>query len=126
MTSEELAQAVAALRRTEPEIFEAVLQQGVALERARVVAHLDLGASCHSHGQALEAIRSGAEMTAERTTGYLTAAMNHADRYARQRETDKADALVTRVIGAAGEGELDLGDKVVTQLRPKANPLVRP
>ncbi len=52
------------------------VEQAAAEERDRVLAHLTLGESSGDMTIALEAIRSGAGMTAELTARYMSACLN--------------------------------------------------
>lgn len=89
------------LRAEHPDLYEAVLQegvaqglergreQGVAEERDRVAAHLTMGEQAGDFQTAFEAIRSGATMTQSMTARYLAAGMNRAAGVARQRDSDE-------------------------------------
>lgn len=112
--------------RSDPAAAAVLVQRGVQQERARVIAHLDLGTSCHAEARALEAIRAGTEMTATQTTGYMTAAMNHADRYRRQREADGLERTLVGVDSVDADRGADPGDQVIARLQQPSKAFVRP
>jgi ClpP class serine protease len=101
--------------------LDAALQRGIAQERDRVLGHLTLGEGCGDMAIALEAIRSGASMTAELTARYLTVGMNRKDRSARQAESTTAEAQLANVGAATPANTSDLGDQVVAVLQGKAD-----
>lgn len=89
----------------------AAVERGVKRERDRVLAHVALGEGCGDMSIALEAIRSGNDMSQELQARYLAAGMNRTDRSRRQAESTDASRVV------AGEGSTpaastDLGDQV--------------
>jgi ClpP class serine protease len=99
---------------------DAAVQRGVAQERDRVLGHLTLGESSGDMTIALEAIRSGAGLTAELTARYMGASMNRADRGKRQSESNTAEAQLAGVGAASPNKETtDLGDQVVAVLTNK-------
>lgn len=77
-----------------PEIYNSILEEGrkagEATERDRVVAHLTLGESSGDMKTAMDAINSGAGMTAALTAKYMAAGMNRSAQTARQADSDKA------------------------------------
>lgn len=97
--------------------LDAAVQRGVAQERDRVLGHLTLGEGSGDMSIALEAIRSGAGMTAELTARYMTAGMNRGDRGKRQTESNTAEAQLAGVGAASPKETTDLGDQVVTLLK---------
>lgn len=113
------------LKKDHPELFAAVVKEGVAQERDRVCAHLTMGEQSGDMKTAVAAIQSGDGMTQTLTAKYLAAGMNRADRSARQVETDTAGAAVDgaaappaaapAAAAAAGPAK-DLGDQVVEVL----------
>ena len=86
------------LKTEHPGVYEAAVEQGVAQERDRVCAHLELGKTSGALETAHSAIQDGSAMTQTLTAKYLAAGMNRADRETRQAETDNA---ATAVEGAA-------------------------
>lgn len=105
---------------------DAAEKRGISQERDRVLGHLTMGEGCGDMSIALEAIRSGAAMTAELTARYMTAGMNRSDRGKRQAESNTAEAQLAGV-GAASptnQGE-DLGDQTVAVLKSQAKGFVR-
>lgn len=97
--------------------LNAATQSGVTQERDRVLAHLTMGESCGDMSIALEAIRSGANMTQELSARYLSASMNRADRNKRQAESNTAEAQLAGVGAASPKESTDLGDQVVAELK---------
>lgn len=100
------------------------VQRGVTQERDRVCAHLALGESSGDMNIALEAIRSGAELTQTYTARYLAAGMNRSDASKRQTEANAAAAVVAGA-GTAPAASADLGDQVVANLKAAAGSFVR-
>lgn len=99
------------------EELAAAEKRGAAQERDRVLGHLTLGESSGDMSIALEAIRSGATMTAELTARYLSASMNRADRDKRQGESNKTEAQLAAVGAGTSAESADLGDQVVALLK---------
>jgi ClpP class serine protease len=91
------------LKAAHPELFAAVLEDGVkagtAEERDRVTAHLTLGKASGDMETAVEAVASGAGMTATIQAKYMAAGMNKRDVSARQ--ADEA-VVATAANGAQG------------------------
>jgi ATP-dependent protease ClpP protease subunit len=124
------------LKEQHPELFKAVLQEGIAQgteqgvklgveqERKRVNAHLKMAKNTGANDVAFKAIESGVSVLDEEIHAeYMSAAMNRTDRAARQAESDAAAAATA---GAAAAGAAvttpatpaeDLGDKVVAKLK---------
>lgn len=105
-------------QETDRAALNTATERGIAQERDRVLGHLTMGEGCGDMSIALEAIRSGAAMTAELTARYMTAGMNRSDRGKRQAESNTAEAQLAGV-GAASptnQGE-DLGDQTVAVLK---------
>lgn len=104
----------------------AAVQEGVTQERDRVLGHLTMGESSGDMSIALEAIRSGAAMTIELQSRYMSAAMNRAARGQRQAESNAAETQLANVgAGSPANASLatatgDLGDQVVAALQGKA------
>lgn len=91
------------LKAAHPAIFAEAVQVGVSQERDRVGAHLILGAQSGDMTTAIEACKSGAEMTATLTATYMAAGMSRADVSARgadEAQTAAATAAVTPVATA--------------------------
>jgi ATP-dependent Clp protease protease subunit len=108
MTKEEL-------KSQHPELYAAVYAEGVASTLDRVSAHLELGEASGDMKTAIEAAKSGAEMTQTLTAKYLAAGMRRNEQTARQAESDEAGKAVA---GAAGEPAAeDYGDRVVKALK---------
>jgi len=99
------------LKKQHPEVYSAVLEQGVAKERDRVTAHLTLGDASGDMKTAIAAINDGAEMTQTITAKYLAAGINRADRTARQTDSETAGAAADNAKPVAVAK--DLGDEVV-------------
>lgn len=109
------------LKEKHPQLFAAVLQEGaeaaVKTERDRVSAHLVFGEQSGDMKTAIEAVKSGDEVTQTIMAKYMTAGMNKSSIASRE-----ADEKVT---GAALEGaELnsetdapDLGDQVWAKMQ---------
>lgn len=108
----------AELRAQHPELFAAVLNQGVAQERDRVGAHLTLGAASGDMPTAITAINSGEAMTATLQAKYMAAGMNLASRNARQSDSDAAGTVVGGASPppAAAAPTGDIGDAVADEL----------
>lgn len=98
---------------------ESAEARGVARERDRVTAHLAMGEASGDLSIALEAIRSGAEMTQTLQARYMAAGMNRADRGARQSETKTAEAALTGTGAATPANSGDLGDQIAARLDVK-------
>ncbi len=96
--------------------LQAATQRGAEQERDRVLGHLTLGESSGDMTIALEAIRSGAGMTAELTARYMSASMNRADRGKRQGESNTTEAQLAGVAASSPATTTDFGDKVVSAL----------
>lgn len=97
--------------------LDAAVQRGVAQERDRVLGHLTCGEGCGDMSIALDAIRSGAGMTAELTARYMMAGMNRKDRGARQTESNTAEAQLAGVGAASPAQSTDLGDQVAAAMK---------
>lgn len=110
---------------TERAARNAAVQEGVTQERDRVLGHLTMGESSGDMTIALEAIRSGAGMTIELQSRYMSAAMNRAARGQRQAESNTAETQLANVgagspASASSTTTGDLGDQVVAKLQGKA------
>lgn len=122
---EERTMTIEELRAKYPGLYQAAVDEGiakgVAQERDRVEAHLTMaemsGKPDPASGMhiALEAIRSGAEVTKALTARYVAVAMNRADRGTRQAETDEAGKVLEGVTPAPKVA--DLGDQVVAVIK---------
>lgn len=105
------------LRAQHPEIYEAVVKEGVTQERDRVGAHLALGEQAGEEGMktALAAIRAGDAMTQTLQAQYMVCAMNRRDRTVRQEESDKAGAAADAA-RAPVQVTQDIGDQVAEKM----------
>lgn len=116
------------LRAQHPELYAAVLAkgkaegleagraEGVASERDRVAAHLELGETSGDVSIAIAAIKDGAEMTQTMTAKYLAAGMKRNAIAATQADSDAAGAVVA---GANSQEDADTGDEVLARLLAK-------
>lgn len=103
------------LKSQHPDLYRAVVNEGVEKERKRVNAHLKLAKATGAMEVAFSAIASGAStMDEEIYAEYMAAGLNRADRTARQTETDQAGAVVDNA--NTEEPTQDLGDQVVAFL----------
>jgi ClpP class serine protease len=104
--------------------LQAATERGVARERDRVLAHVTLGESSGAMNVALEAIRSGAEMTQEFTARYLAAGMNRADASRRQAESNGAEGAVAATAGSSSASG-DIGDQAVALIKGSTRSFIR-
>lgn len=104
--------------------LQAATERGVSRERDRVLAHVTLGESSGAMNIALEAIRSGAEMTQEFTARYLAAGMNRADASKRQAESNGAESAVAATAGSSSVSG-DVGDQAVALMKGSNRSFVR-
>ncbi len=104
------------LRADHPEVYEAVVAEGVKQERDRVTAHLVLGEASGDVKIALDAIKTGEEMTTTATARYMAAGMNRKDRTTRQTESDAAAAAAAGATADEGAGKDDSGDKLAAHI----------
>lgn len=96
------------LKAQHPEIFEEVLAMGVAQEKERVSAHIEMGKSLNAQAVAIEAIVAGARVDHQPTLAkYFAVSRNNKDIEARV-EDDKA--VQAAVQNAAPAANRDLGD----------------
>lgn len=102
------------LEKEHPELFAAVLQQGVTTERDRVVAHLEMGEGSGDMKTAVESIKSGALMTQTLVATYAKASMNRNSVEARQKAGDAAVAATAGAIEPTTKK--DFGDLVADRL----------
>jgi ClpP class serine protease len=118
MTKEELKTAHP---DTYAAIFGAGKDEGVKLERDRCGAHLTLGLQAEgvtpegALKTAVEAVKSGAEMTMTLSSEYLAAGMNRRDRQSAQADSDATGKVLAGTKGdggATGTPVADLGDVV--------------
>lgn len=77
------------LKANYPELAEQLINEGVALERDRVTAHLTMGNAYGDMGTAIEAVEKGTGMTETIKAKYLVAGRNKEDRD--DRTADDAD-----------------------------------
>ena len=75
-----------------PDLYQAVMCEGIQHERDRVCAHLILGEQSGAVDTASDAIKTGAEMTATLQATYLSAGMNRRDMHNRQEDEAQANA----------------------------------
>lgn len=106
----------AELRAQHPELFAAVLLQGVTQERDRVEAHLIMGEASGDMPTAIAAISSGEAMTPKLSAKYQAAGMKRTAQAARQTETDAAGTIVAGAARAPGDGGKDLTDTVAAAM----------
>jgi ClpP class serine protease len=103
------------LRAQHPDLYEAVLNKGVAqgqaTERDRCTAHLTMGEKSGDMKTAIGAVKSGEGMTLTLQAEYMTAAMNRSDRRTRQEESDEVGAAADGAAAPAAASE-DIGDQV--------------
>lgn len=102
----------AELRAQHPELFAAIVQQGVTAERDRVEAHLIMGEASGDMTTAIAAISSGEAMTPKLSAKYQAAGMKRTAIAARQTETDAAGNLIEGAVKSPNEGGKDLQDTV--------------
>jgi ClpP class serine protease len=82
------------LKRDHSDVYEAVLAEGVAQERDRVVAHLTMGNASGAIETAIKAVEDGSGLSESLKAKYLSAGMNRAEVFARgDDEEDTSDAL---------------------------------
>lgn len=87
------------LEKEHPELYQAVVQIGVAQERKRVKAHVKMGKSHSALDVAFAAIESGASLSDEEVLAdYLSAGKNASDHAQRSAETQQ-------VVDATGGGQ---------------------
>ena len=103
------------LKKSHPDVYAAAVQVGLAQERDRVCAHLELGEQCAAMTIAVNAIKDGTAMNQTLTAKYIGAGLNRADRNVRQTETEAA-AAVTAGAAVTATPSADLGDLVVAAL----------
>jgi len=106
----------AELRAQHPELFAAVVQQGVTAERDRVEAHLIMGEASGDMPTAIAAISSGEAMTPKLSAKYQAAGMKRTAQAARQTESDGAGVIVAGAAPTAGDGGKDLQDTVAAAM----------
>jgi len=112
---EEIPMDLIELKTKHAAVYEEAVKVGVAAERDRVSAHLQMGETFGAMDIASDAIKTGAELQGNQSlfAAYQSAGKNRDDAAARQTETDAAVAAA----GGATEPETqDLGDKVVAEL----------
>jgi len=75
-----------------PDVYAAVVKEGVDQERDRVTAHMTMGEASGDMKTASEAIKNGDGMTMTLQATYMTAGRNNADINARQGDADDSSA----------------------------------
>lgn len=109
------------LKRTSPDLYEEILEEGRAQEHDRVIGFLELGKHAKQLGfnAALHDIRSRTALTPGKTAEYMGLALNQRDIDARQDDSDAAGAAVDGRTGpnanhggGGGSETLDNGDLV--------------
>lgn len=102
------------LKAAHPDVYKAILAEGVAIERDRVVAHLTMGEAFGGMKTAVAAAKDGSPMTASLTAQYMAASANKSDLAARQSDSD---AVATATAGtSAASAKKDLGDIINADL----------
>ena len=86
------------LKAEHPAVYKAAVEVGIQQERDRVTAHLQLGESGDIK-VALEAIRSGSEITQTTFSAHMAFAMNRRDVEARKTDNEEVEDA-TRNVGA--------------------------
>jgi ATP-dependent protease ClpP protease subunit len=122
------------LKEQHPDVYKAVLQegvdqgvkQGVEQERKRCSAHVKMARNTGANDIAHKAIEGGASVLDEEIHAeYMSAAMNRQDRTARQTESEATAAATAGAAAAAATATTapaqDLGDKVVAKLKSGAS-----
>jgi capsid assembly protease len=104
--------------------IDAAVERGVKRERDRVLAHVALGEASGDMSIALEAIRSGADMSQELQARYLAAGMNRTDRGKRQAESSDASRVVAGA-GSTPAATADLTDQVASLVNAEDRSFVR-
>ena len=112
-------------KETDRAALQAATQAGIDQERDRVLGHLTMGEACGDMSIALEAIRSGAAMSAQLNARYMAAGMNRADRSKRQTESNTAEKQLADVGAGSPTETTDLGDQVVAALKGAEKSFVR-
>jgi hypothetical protein len=104
------------LKARHPRVYQSAKTDGARGERSRAVAHLTMGEKSGDLKTALASIRSGADLTIDLQSVYLSAAMNHGDTMVRQAESDEAEAVFENAKRPAGTHVDEHGEAVVSRL----------
>ncbi len=107
------------LRAEHPDVYEAVLQQGIAMERDRVNAHLEMGEVSGDFRTAHASVRSGVDMSTNLVATYMRMAINKRDRDVRQEESNAASAVLDGALASDDVVSEDLGDQIVAFRRAR-------
>jgi len=94
------------LKAQHPDVFTAAAAEAIKEERDRVAAHLQMGEASGAMATAIEAIKSGANMTQSLTAEYLSAGLKKRDIEARQSD----DAEASEALEGKSES-IDLSDE---------------
>lgn len=97
------------LKAQHPDLYAAVLEEGVQVERDRVCSHLTMGEKCGALDIAVKAVRSGEGLTMTLQAEYLTANVSKVEKQAKQ---DDSDAAADALDNAKAAEDKDLGDLV--------------
>jgi ClpP class serine protease len=110
-SAEEKTMDLETLKSQHPGLYAAVLGEGEAKERKRVLAHLKAGKASGALDVAERAIASGASFSDEEIQSeYFTARLNKRDSDNRQGDSDTAGAATDNVAKDAPDATKDTGD----------------
>jgi ClpP class serine protease len=101
------------LKRTDPELYNSIVEEGRAEERARVKGHITLAKASDDWKGAHDDIENGAELTADVYARHTAAGINRRDKALRQQDSDEAGVVLngSGAASAAADGQ-DFGDLV--------------
>ncbi len=109
------------LKRTNPDLYEEILEEGRAEEHDRVIGFLELGKHAKQLGYnaAIQNIRDGSALTPGKTAEFMGLALNQRDIDDRQADSDAAGSALEGISGPSashggggGTEALDNGDLV--------------
>jgi hypothetical protein len=104
------------LKARHPAVYKAAKAEGAQRERSRVSSHIIMARKSGDLKTAHAAIRSGADLTIEIQSVYLSASMNRADTAERQAESDEAEATFENAKRPKDSHRDEFGEAVIDRL----------